>query len=88
MGTEALDIFGLEYGIPLSTGGTMRLADGLPDELDCAGLDFVQMTPSVCDVMLVTWIRPPSRDENCCRVSSGSVFTPETSSSRSKDKIA
>ena len=43
-------------------------------------------TPRVWEVMLVTWIRPPSREENCWRVSVGSICSPETFSSSSKDK--
>ncbi|MDT0343962.1 non-ribosomal peptide synthetase [Streptomyces litchfieldiae] len=50
--SHVFDIFGLEYGLPLLTGGTVELATGLPEALDCRGLDFVQMTPSVCDLML------------------------------------
>lgn len=46
------DIFGLEYGLPLMTGGTVELIDDLPDRLDCSGLDFLQMTPSVADLMV------------------------------------
>ena len=44
-------------------------------------------TPSVCEVMLVTWMSPPSREENCCRVFSETVFSPVVSSSFSNDKI-
>ncbi len=49
---HVFDIFGLEYGLPLSTGGTAELAVGIPDTLDCRPYDFVQATPTVCDVLL------------------------------------
>ncbi|MEV6340629.1 amino acid adenylation domain-containing protein [Nocardia vinacea] len=49
---QVFDIFGLEYGLPLWTGGSVELAGAPPATLNCYGLDFVQMTPSVCDVML------------------------------------
>ncbi|MET7309338.1 amino acid adenylation domain-containing protein [Streptomyces sp. NPDC005571] len=49
---HVFDIFGLEYGLPLWTGGSLELSAELPARLDCTGLDFVQMTPSVCDVVL------------------------------------
>ncbi|WP_431926364.1 amino acid adenylation domain-containing protein [Nonomuraea jabiensis] len=49
---HVFDIFGLEYGLPLWTGGSLELSAELPARLDCTGLDFVQMTPSVCDVIL------------------------------------
>ncbi|MFJ1647076.1 amino acid adenylation domain-containing protein [Streptomyces sp. NPDC088258] len=49
---HVFDIFGLEYGLPLSTGGTVELAIGIPDTLDCGPYDFVQATPTVCDVLL------------------------------------
>ncbi|MFF3958961.1 amino acid adenylation domain-containing protein [Streptomyces sp. NPDC001890] len=49
---HVFDIFGLEYGLPLSTGGTVDLAVGIPDTLNCAPYDFVQVTPTVCDVLL------------------------------------
>ncbi|MEU7206531.1 amino acid adenylation domain-containing protein [Streptomyces sp. NPDC045470] len=56
---HVFDIFGLEYGLPLWTGGRVELSSDLPASLDCAGLDFVQMTPSVCDVMLDRLVDPP-----------------------------
>ncbi|AHH99497.1 amino acid adenylation domain-containing protein [Kutzneria albida] len=49
---HVFDIFGLEYGLPLITGGRVDLATDLPEILDCRDLDFVQVTPSVCDVLL------------------------------------
>lgn len=49
---HVFDIFGLEYGLPLWTGGCVELGSELPARLDCSGLNFVQMTPSVCDLML------------------------------------
>lgn len=49
---QVFDIFGLEYGLPLWTGGSVELTTDIPSDVDCAGLDFLQMTPSVCDVTL------------------------------------
>lgn len=49
---HVFDIFGLEYGLPLSTGGTVEIAVGIPDSLDCTPYDFVQATPTVCDLLL------------------------------------
>ncbi|MDQ1015676.1 non-ribosomal peptide synthetase/type I polyketide synthase [Streptomyces afghaniensis] len=46
------DIFGLEYGLTLLGGGSMVLGDHLVEELDCAGYDFVQMTPSLLEMKL------------------------------------
>ena len=46
------DIFGLEYGLPLLTGGRIELGDSNIITLDCSSHDFVQMTPSLCDVIL------------------------------------
>lgn len=57
---HVFDIFGLEYGLPLWTGGSVELAADLPSSLDCAGLDFVQLTPSVCDVMLDRLVGVPA----------------------------
>ncbi|MEV0617683.1 amino acid adenylation domain-containing protein [Nonomuraea sp. NPDC050404] len=56
---HVFDIFGLEYGLPLWTGGSVELAAGLPARLDCGGLGFVQLTPSVCDVMLDRLVNVP-----------------------------
>ena len=56
---HVFDIFGLEYGLPLWTGGRLELAAELPARLDCTGLDFVQMTPSVCDVVLDRLVNVP-----------------------------
>lgn len=49
---HVFDIFGLEYGLPLLTGGTIELVAELPDTLSCRGLQFVQMTPSLLALML------------------------------------
>ncbi|MFR9730641.1 amino acid adenylation domain-containing protein [Saccharopolyspora sp. MS10] len=50
MTNHVFDIFGLEYGLTLLTGGSVVLADPMVPELDCAGLDFVQMTPSLLEM--------------------------------------
>jgi amino acid adenylation domain-containing protein/non-ribosomal peptide synthase protein (TIGR01720 family) len=49
---QVFDIFGLEYGLPLLTGGTVELGAGLPERVDCQGLDFLQLTPSVGELLL------------------------------------
>jgi amino acid adenylation domain-containing protein/non-ribosomal peptide synthase protein (TIGR01720 family) len=46
------DIFGLEYGLPLLTGGILYLGDNNFNFLDCSRYDFIQMTPSVCNLKL------------------------------------
>ncbi|WP_133134280.1 non-ribosomal peptide synthetase, partial [Legionella santicrucis] len=46
------DIFGLEYGLPLLTGGKVELGNPLFNTLDCRFFDFIQMTPSVCELKL------------------------------------
>lgn len=56
---HVFDIFGLEYGLPLWTGGSVELASDIPAALDCGGLDFVQMTPGVCDMMLDRLVNVP-----------------------------
>jgi len=33
---HVFDIFGLEYGLPLITGGRVELAPEIPEALDCA----------------------------------------------------
>src|SRR5262249_2285476 len=46
------DIFGLEYGLPLTTGGSITLGQIEFDALDASLYDFIQMTPSVCALKL------------------------------------
>ena len=46
------DIFGLEYGIPLTTGGVITIGNPNFGVLDCSQYDFIQMTPSLCDVKI------------------------------------
>jgi len=46
------DIFGLEYGLPLLSGGIISIGSNEFSSLDCAEFDFVQMTPSLCDLKL------------------------------------
>lgn len=46
------DIFGLEYGLPLLTGGTITIGDNQFSKLDCSEYDFIQMTPSLCELKL------------------------------------
>lgn len=44
------DIWGLEYGLPLLTGGTVELSNTEFKDLDASKYDFIQMTPSVLSV--------------------------------------
>ncbi len=44
------DIFGLEYGLPLLSGGTLTLGRNDFSSLDCRDFDFIQMTPSLCEL--------------------------------------
>jgi len=46
------DIFGLEYGVPLLSGGIISIGTHEFNLLDCSGYDFIQMTPSLCDLKL------------------------------------
>jgi amino acid adenylation domain-containing protein len=46
------DIFGLEFGLSLLSGGKITLGTHEFDTLDCMDFDFVQMTPSVCALKL------------------------------------
>ena len=47
------DIFGLEYGLPLFTGGTVTIGlNAIIDRLDCRDFQFIQMTPHLCEVNL------------------------------------
>ncbi|WP_277670070.1 non-ribosomal peptide synthetase/type I polyketide synthase [Saccharomonospora viridis] len=50
MTNYVFDIFGLEYGLTLLSGGSMVVGDPFASDLDCAGLDFVQMTPSLLEL--------------------------------------
>jgi amino acid adenylation domain-containing protein len=46
------DIFGLEYGLPLLTGGTITIGTKDFTSLDCSEFHFIQMTPSLCKLKL------------------------------------
>lgn len=46
------DIFGLEYGLPLLSGGTFTLGNIEQYPLNCSDYDFVQMTPSLLSLKL------------------------------------
>lgn len=46
------DIFGLEYGLPLLSGGTITLGGTDQYPLNCSDYDFVQMTPSLLSLKL------------------------------------
>src|SRR5690606_8390202 len=46
------DIFVLEYGLTLLTGGQLHLGEYLFDNLNCAPFHFIQMTPSVANLRL------------------------------------
>lgn len=54
------DVFGLEYALPLFTGGCVEIANEQIDEpIECKKYDFIQMTPSHCYMRLEFLI--PSR---------------------------
>jgi len=46
------DIFGLEYALPLMSGGMISIGEYEFSILDCAAYDFIQMTPSLCRLNL------------------------------------
>lgn len=48
----AFDMIGPEYGLPLLTGGTVFIGTNEFDLLDCSQYDFIQMTPTLCDMKL------------------------------------
>lgn len=46
------DIFGLEYGLSLFSGGSLTLLAHEQERVDCSNYDFIQMTPSICNLIL------------------------------------
>lgn len=48
----AFDMIGPEYGLPLLSGGTVFIGNNEFDFLDCSKYDFIQMTPTLCDLKL------------------------------------
>jgi len=44
------DIFGLEYGLPLLSGGSVEIGINDFRVLNCKYYDFIQMTPSLCQI--------------------------------------
>nr|CCA29203.1 non-ribosomal peptide synthetase/polyketide synthase [Myxococcus xanthus] len=52
MTNYVFDIFGLEYGLPLLSGGRLHLGDTSFTSLSCAEYDFIQMTPSLLEMKL------------------------------------
>lgn len=53
MTNVVFDIFGLEYALPLITGGTLTISlQPVIEALDCSDFQFIQMTPSLCDANL------------------------------------
>ena len=52
MTNYAFDMIGPEYGLPLLTGGTITIGSNDFDCLDCSRFNFIQMTPSFCNVKL------------------------------------
>lgn len=48
----AFDMIGPEYGLPLLTGGSICIGNNEFTFLDCSNYDFVQITPSLCDLKL------------------------------------
>lgn len=54
------DIFGLEYGLPLFSGGTITLGNIEFSQLNCSNYSFLQMTPSFICSKLDEIIPSPS----------------------------
>lgn len=52
MTNYAFDMIGPEYGLPLFTGGTIYIGSNEFNYLDCSKYDFIQMTPTLCDLKL------------------------------------
>ncbi|HEY8371301.1 MAG TPA: amino acid adenylation domain-containing protein [Pseudonocardiaceae bacterium] len=52
MTNYVFDIFGLEYGLTLLTGGSLVIGSPLAEGPDGTGLDFLQMTPSLLEMKL------------------------------------
>lgn len=50
--SPSFDIFGLEYGLTILFGGTLKLLDKTFSRLDCSDIDFFQSTPSVIKIKL------------------------------------
>ena len=46
------DIFGLEYGLSLLSGGIVTIGSKNFSNLDCSTYDFIQMTPSLCNLKI------------------------------------
>lgn len=54
------DIFGLEFGLPLLTGGTITIGTKDFTSLDCSQFHFIQMTPSLCKLKLSSLLNTSS----------------------------
>lgn len=52
MTNPVFDIFGLEYGLPLLSGGCVTLGTHHVTALDCRKFDFIQSTPSMLEIVL------------------------------------
>ncbi len=52
MTNYAFDMVGPEYGLPLFTGGTIVIGTNDFNALDCSNYDFIQITPTLCDLKL------------------------------------
>ena len=52
MTNYTFDIFGMEYGLPLLSGGILELGQNDITKIDCTNFDFIQMTPSLCYLQL------------------------------------
>jgi amino acid adenylation domain-containing protein len=46
------DIFGLEYGLPLLSGGSVEIGTSNFRVLNCKDYNFIQITPSLCQIKI------------------------------------
>jgi len=52
MTNPVFDIFSLEYGLLLLSGGCVTLGSHRVTALDCSDLDFIQSTPRMLEIVL------------------------------------
>lgn len=72
MTNPVFDIFGLEYGLPLLSGGCVTLGTHHVTALDCRKFDFIQSTPSMLEIVLPVL----QGDEECLLLVGGEKLEP------------
>ncbi|CAI1711099.1 Linear gramicidin synthase subunit D [Serratia marcescens] len=72
MTNPVFDIFGLEYGLPLLSGGCVTLGTHHVTGLDCRKFDFIQSTPSMLEIVLPVL----QGDEECLLLVGGEKLEP------------